>query len=112
MLTYLYSVGYVCEWTIYAVKMVRLRESVTKKMVAYIGVGRIFSRGWPAGDFSKILLGGAKSGEICFFPLEIEKTTFLSEIFKIQGAFGPCPPFRRPWLCIVSHCHSSKDRFL
>jgi len=28
--------------------------------------------------------GGAKSGEICFLPLEIEKTTRFSEIFKIH----------------------------
>jgi len=33
--------------------------------------------GGAVGDFPKIFPGGAKSGEICFSPLEIEKTTFL-----------------------------------
>jgi len=40
-------------------------------------------------DFTKIFLREGKSGEI-FFLLEIKKTTFFAEIFKIQGA---CPPF-------------------
>ena len=35
-----------------------------------MGVGRVFSREGPLGDFSKIFLGGAKSGEIWFLPLE------------------------------------------
>jgi len=34
--------------------------------------------------------GGAKSGEIWFIPLEIEKTTFFANNFKIQ--WGPLPP--------------------
>jgi len=42
-----------------------------------MGVGRIFSRDGPLGYFSKIFLGGAKSGEICFFLLKTKKTTFL-----------------------------------
>jgi len=42
-----------------------------------VGVGRIFST-------------GAKSGEICFFPLKTKTTTFLAENFKIKG--GPRPP--------------------
>ena len=45
-----------------------------------------FSRGAP-GDFSKIFLGGAKSGKIYFFPLETKKTMFFAKSFKIQG--GP-----------------------
>jgi len=47
-----------------------------------MGVGRIFSMEGPLGDFSKIFQGG-KSGEIWFLPLEIEKTTFFADIFKI-----------------------------
>jgi len=35
---------------------------------------------------------GAKSGEICFFPLETKKTAFFAEIVKIQGDLDlPCP---------------------
>jgi len=41
-----------------------------------MGVGRIFSRRGAVGDFPKMFSRGAKSGEICFSPLEIEKTTF------------------------------------
>ena len=53
-------------------------------MHVIMGVGRIFSR------------GGAKCGEICFLPLEIEETTFFANNFKIKGAL---PPFRRPCAC-------------
>jgi len=56
-----------------------------------IGVGRILQRG-PLGDFSKFFAGGAKSGEICFFPLITKKTTFFAKNFKIQGAFSPPAP--------------------
>jgi len=45
--------------------------------------------------FSK---GGAKSGEICFLPLEIEKTTFFANNFKIHGGTGPMPPLPKPML--------------
>jgi len=59
-----------------------------------MGVGRICSRGGTGRFFQNISSGGAKSGEICFFPLEYKKTTFFGEIFKIQeGAKSPlCPP--------------------
>ena len=58
-----------------------------------------FPRG-AVGDFSKIFCRGAKSGEICFLRLEIEKTIFFANNFKIQGR--PCPPpFRRP---CCQHC--------
>jgi len=56
-----------------------------------MGVGRIFSREGPLLDFTKFLLGGGKSGEICFFLLETKQTTFFAEIFKIQGGASPCP---------------------
>jgi len=46
------------------------------KIIIFMGVGRIFSRG-ALGDFSKIFLGGAKSGKICFFPLETKKATIF-----------------------------------
>jgi len=36
-----------------------------------------FFQGESVGDFPKIFSRGSKSGEICFLPLEIEKTTFL-----------------------------------
>jgi len=32
---------------------------------------------------------GAKIGEICFLPLEIEKTTFFANNFKIQEGLTP-----------------------
>jgi len=35
-----------------------------------------FPRG-EQGDFYKLFLGGAKSGEICFFLLETKNTTFF-----------------------------------
>jgi len=50
-----------------------------------VGVERMFSRGGTSG-FSKSFLG-AKSGEICFLPLETEKTAFFAEIFKFLPRF-------------------------
>ena len=52
-----------------------------------MGVWGIFP-GEALGDFSKIFLEGAKTGEICFFPLKTKKTTFFCWEFK--------NPFRRP----------------
>ena len=57
-----------------------------------MSVGRNFSRG-SLVDFSKSFSTGAKSGEICFFPLEIKKTAFFAEIFKLL------PLFRHPYAC-------------
>jgi len=48
----------------------------------YMGVGRIFPKEGTK-RFSKIFLVEAKTGEICFFPLETKKTTLFAEIFKI-----------------------------
>ena len=53
-----------------------------------MGVGRIFSKSGPLGDFSYIFPGGDKSDEIYFFPHETRKTTFFAENFKIQGGLG------------------------
>jgi len=76
----------------------RSRINILRDMFAAInnlpstmGVGKIFSRG-ALGDFSR---GGAKSGEIWFFPLETRKTTFLLKISKSRRAW---PPFRHPCL--------------
>jgi len=57
-----------------------------------------FFQGEPLGFFSKIFLGGAKSGNICFFPLETKKTTFFAKIFKIQGGkdLSAPPPLPTP----------------
>jgi len=52
-------------------------DMVALSYVSSMGVGRIFSRGGEEGDFPKIFSRGAKIGEICFLPLEIEKTTFF-----------------------------------
>jgi len=65
-----------------------------------MGIRRILSRR-PLGEFSKIFLGVAKSGEICFFPLETKKTTCFAKIFKIQGGKPPLLRFRRP--CFEVH---------
>ena len=81
-------------------KMYKLTESVIPRQnyVSTMGVGWIFSRGGPVGDFPKIFSRGVKRGEIWFLPLEIEKTTFFANNFKIQGARPLLdPPFRRPW---------------
>ena len=44
------------------------------------------------GIFPKFFQEGAKSGEICFFPLETKKATSFAEIFKIQVSRGSPPP--------------------
>jgi len=56
-----------------------------------------FSKGGPLGYFSRV----AKSGEICFFPLETNKTSFLVKFLKSRW---PCSPFRRRWWV-----HSDKE---
>jgi len=48
-------------------------------MLTYMSVGRILSRG-ALVDFLKVLLGGPKSGEICFLPPKTKKTSFFAEI--------------------------------
>ena len=46
--------------------------------------------------FPKFFLGGAKSSEIWFLPLEIEKNNFFANDFEIQGGKGlPCPPLSK-----------------
>jgi len=54
-----------------------------------MGVGRIFSRVGPLGNFFQNFSRGAKSGDIWFLRLEIEKATFFAETFKIQGGLAP-----------------------
>jgi len=55
-----------------------------------MGVGRIFSRG-ALEYFSKNFLWVAKSGEICFFPLETKKTTLFCCNFQNPGVVLPLP---------------------
>jgi len=56
-----------------------------------MGAGRSFSwRRGALGYFSKIFPGGVKSGEICFFPVEIKKTTLVCLHF--QNPEGVLPP--------------------
>jgi len=50
-----------------------------------MGVGRIVSRGGPKEDFPKIFLGGAKSGKICFFPVETKENNLLLKLSKSRG---------------------------
>ena len=76
--------------------VVRKASSDEKHAATSMGPERIFARGGGSTGFSQhFFQGGAKSGEICFLPLEIEKTTFFASNFKIQG--GKPPSFRRPW---------------
>ena len=70
-----------------------------------MGVGRILSRGGCRGYSQNFFSGGAKSSEIWFLLLEIEKNNFFANDFEIQGGQGPpLPPFRRPWVGVFSKC--------
>jgi len=54
---------------------VRSLRNVISQICAH-GRREDFLQGGPGGNFPKIFSRGVKSGEICFLPLEIEKTTF------------------------------------
>jgi len=54
-----------------------------------MGVGKIFSREGPLGDFPKLFQGGTQNGEICFFPLKTNKTTFFARNFEFHGGRDP-----------------------
>jgi len=56
-----------------------------------MGVEGIFSRGATIG-FPKIFLGEAKSGDICFFPLETIRKPFLLQMSKspLPTLMPPC----------------------
>jgi len=60
-----------------------------------------FQGGGHQGIFTKFFQGGAKSGEICFYPIETKKPTIFCWNFQNPGdAWSPCPlvpPFQRPW---------------
>ena len=65
-----------------------------------LGVGSFFSRGGSVGFFSKIFPGGAKSGEICFFPTQ--NIIFFAENFKIQERpWTPCFPLPTPMRVVI-----------
>jgi len=69
-------------------------------MLVRMGVGRIYSGGhwW---SFLKVVVWGAKSGEIWFLPLKTMKMALFTKAFK------SLPPFRHPCLCIgKSSCHT------
>jgi len=84
-------------------------KSQTPLKVTIMGVGRIFSKGeivlFP-GVTKRFFQGGAKRGEISFYPLETKRTTFFAKKynrkmshFKIQGCTkaSTAIPFRRTW---------------
>ena len=73
------------------------------------GVGRIFFQGGAVGVFPKFFPGGAKSGSICFLPLEIEKTTFLANNFKIQGARPTLPTSMFTRKAITNSCLCERE---
>ena len=55
-------------------------------------------------DFSKSFFRGDESGEICFLPLETNKTAFFAEVFKLL------PSSRHPCLCAgKSSCHTIQN---
>jgi len=64
-----------------------------------MGVGRIFSWGEQQVFFPHFFPGGAKSGEIWFLPLEIEKQPFLPKNSKSRGGLVlPLIPLPTPML--------------
>ena len=64
-----------------------------------MGVGRIFCKWGHKRIFPKFFPGGAKSGEICFFPLKTKKITIFAKNSHSRVGVRPfLPPFRRPWL--------------
>jgi len=68
-----------------------------------MGVGRIFSGGGQKGIFPKVFPGGAKSDEICFLLLEIERTTFFClEFQNPEGTSPPLPPLPTP-MVVTAH---------
>jgi len=72
----------------------------------HMGFGRIFSRGGGSRGFSQnFFQGWAKSGEIWFSVLEIEKTTFFANHFKIQGDKPTLPPTSD------AHEHTNSEAF-
>jgi len=57
-----------------------------------MSVGRTFSKGGARGFFQNFSRD-AKSGEICFYPLETKKATFLLKFLKSREGQGtPAPP--------------------
>jgi len=61
-----------------------------------MGVGRIFSRRGPAGDFPKIFSGGQKVVKFGFYPSKLKKQPFFASNFKIQGVTRSPDPFPTP----------------
>jgi len=59
-----------------------------------MGVGRIFSKGEPVGDFPNFFFRGEpKVVKFVFYPSKMKKQPFFANNFKIQGmARSPCPP--------------------
>jgi len=67
-----------------------------------MGVGRIFSRGLPLGNFSKIFLGwGVKSDEICFSHSKSRKQPFFAKIFKSQGRASPSDAYDPKYMLVT-----------
>jgi len=67
---------------IYTVRSIKDQYFVLLSNTSMVmGVGRAFSREGPLGDFSKFFLGGAKSGEIWFLPLETSDSVTRVMIF-------------------------------
>jgi len=67
-----------------------------------MGVGRIFSRGEPVGDFPKIFSRGPKVVKFGFYPSKLKKQPFLLIISKSRGGQGPpCTPLPTPMTTVV-----------
>ena len=62
-----------------------------QETTVHMGVGRIFSRGGGSRRFSQNFSRGAKSGEICFLSLEIEKNNLFLLIIS-KPLRGPSHP--------------------
>jgi len=75
-------------------------------LFAVMGVGRIFSRGWPVGDFPKTFSrGGPKVVKFgfTFYPSKLKNNLFLPIISKSRGDKAPLTPLPMPMyaLCCI-----------
>ena len=76
-------------------KMYKLTESVIPRQTMFQPWASegFFPGGTSRGFSQNFFQGGGTHGEIWFLPLEIEKTTFFANNFKIQkGKAPPRPP--------------------
>jgi len=74
----------------------RYKTNIRKAVVWTWASEGFFPGEWALMDSLQNFLRGAKSGAICFFPLETKETTFLLQISKSRRPWPPCPPLPTP----------------